>query len=89
MVYVTRPYRNFAPFVRRTGERKAPAYAKAVYQQLITVSLVFAANSHCVGQGNLAGSNLCTESTKSFAGAASLSSSEFIPLRYWLKNASV
>jgi hypothetical protein len=29
-----RRHRNIAPFVRRTGERKAQTCAKAIYQQL-------------------------------------------------------
>jgi hypothetical protein len=29
-----RPYRNFAPFVRQTGERKAQACAKGMLRQL-------------------------------------------------------
>ena len=43
---------------------------------------------HCVGHGNLAGSNLCTASTNSLVGAWS-SSAGFMPLRYLSKNASV
>jgi hypothetical protein len=31
-VDVNRPYRNFAPFVRQTGERKAQTCAKAIYR---------------------------------------------------------
>src|ERR1039458_6899637 len=34
MVYATRRYRNFAPFVRQTGERKAQTCAMGMLQQL-------------------------------------------------------
>ena len=40
MTVVTRPYHNFAPFVRQIGERKAQACAKAILQQLRAINLV-------------------------------------------------
>jgi len=43
---------------------------------------------HCVGHGNLAGSNLCIASTNSLVGGWS-SSAGFMPLRYLSKNAKV
>jgi hypothetical protein len=33
MVDAIRPYHNFAPFVRQTGERKAQTCAMGIYQQ--------------------------------------------------------
>jgi hypothetical protein len=38
-----RPYRNFAPFVRQTGEGKAQTCAKAIFQQLCRNRTVIAA----------------------------------------------